>query len=545
MLITGKAAVVRPALTLLAALWLVVLGNFPFWRSVWQAAGGTHEGNLLFLLSLPLTVLAWTFLLLSLPAWGRATKPVVCVALLVSAAVGYFMQTYGVMLDAAMIASVAQTHVAEAMELSSWRLWAWVTAFGVIPSVLIARARVTALPWRHELATQALGMAVAAACLMAVLVAHNQHYTSLLRNHRELRLLLVPFNVVGAVRGYARQHLAPSARAPLERVGTDAVRLRPAALENKPTLMVLIVGETARAANFSLNGYARPTNPELARHDVLSFSDVSSCGTSTAISLPCMFTDGGRDGFDGLRASRREGLLDVLQRAGVAVRWSDNNSGCKGVCDRVAHEDLSSLQVPGLCRDGECYDEILLHGLQADLDGLDRDAVIVLHMKGSHGPAYFRRYPPEFEFFTPACSKVDLDRCSRQDIVNAYDNTLRYTDHVLSRTIELLQRNAARFDTVMLYVSDHGESLGENGLYLHGLPYALAPREQTHVPMLLWLSEGLRRRLAINTDCLTERRRQPLSHDHVFHSVLGLSNVRTALYRQERDLLRGCRAWAQ
>ena len=163
-------------------------------------------------------------------------------------------------------------------------------------------------------------------------------------------------------------------------------------------------------------------------------------------------------------------------------------------------------------------------------------------MKGSHGPAYFRRYPREFEFFTPACGKVDLDRCSRQEIVNAYDNTLRYTDHVLGRTIALLQRNAERFDAVMLYVSDHGESLGENGLYLHGLPYALAPREQTHVPMLLWLSEGMRRRLDISTECLAERQRRPLSHDYVFHSVLGLSNVRTALYRQDRDLFRGCRA---
>jgi len=180
-------------------------------------------------------------------------------------------------------------------------------------------------------------------------------------------------------------------------------------------------------------------------------------------------------------ALRREGLLDVLKRAGIAVLWRDNNSGCKGVCDRVTYEDLSNLQVPGLCRDGECYDEILLHDLQAQLDKLDRDAVVVLHMKGSHGPAYFKRYPPAFEFFTPVCNSNELDRCARQDIVNAYDNTLRYTDHVLSLTIDLLRRNDRRFDSAMLYVSDHGESLGENGLYLHGIPYALAPREQIHV----------------------------------------------------------------
>jgi lipid A ethanolaminephosphotransferase len=199
------------------------------------------------------------------------------------------------------------------------------------------------------------------------------------------------------------------------------------------------------------------------------------------------------------------------------------------------------MQVPRLCRDDECYDEILLHGLQSHLDKQDADTLIVLHMKGSHGPAYFKRYPPAFAAFTPACDNVQLDRCSRQEIVNAYDNTLRYTDYVLSQTIDLLRRNEQRFDTAMLYVSDHGESLGENGLYLHGLPYALAPREQIQVPMLLWLSEGLREHLSIDAACLRTKQHAPLSHDYVFHSILGLSNVQTAVYRPDRDLFNSCR----
>jgi len=254
-----------------------------------------------------------------------------------------------------------------------------------------------------------------------------------------------------------------------------------------------------------------------------------------------MFLDVGRDGFKATLALRHEGLLDVLQHAGIAVRWRDNNSGCKGVCDRVPHEDLSNTHVAGLCRSDECYDEILLHGLQTYLDKQDRDTVIVLHMKGSHGPAYFKRYPAAFEIFTPACDNIQLDRCSRQAIVNAYDNTLRYTDYVLSQTIDLLRNNAEHFDTAMLYVSDHGESLGENGLYLHGLPYALAPREQIQVPMLLWLSDGLRERLHIDAMCLRAQQQAPLSHDNLFHSILGLSNVQTAIYRPERDLFRPCR----
>lgn len=530
----------RPTLTLLASLWLVALGNFPFWRAVWQDVGGLRTDNFLFLLSLPLLVLAWVYLLLSLLTWGRATKAVLGAVLLSSAAASYFTYTYGMLLDHSMIANVVQTHAAEAQDLVSWRLSAWLLVFGLLPALLIARVRVAGGPATRELGIKALGMVAAAACLVAVLFVNYQHYASLLRNHRELRLMLVPHNIVAAAHGYLKRYLA--APIVLEVVGADATRAVAAARAGKPTLTMVVVGETARAANFSLNGYPRPTNPELARQHVLSFSDASACGTSTAVSLPCMFLDVGRDRFEDTLALRREGLLDVLQRAGVTVQWRDNNSGCKGVCDRVPYEDLSNLKVPGLCRDGECYDEILLHGLQSRIDRLDGDAVIVLHMRGSHGPAYFKRYPPAFGYFTPVCNTVQLDHCLRQNIVNAYDNTLRYTDHVLSQTIDLLRSNAARFDTAMLYVSDHGESLGENGLYLHGIPYALAPDEQVHVPMLLWLSEGMRERPGIDTACLEARQREPVSHDYLFHSVLGLSNVRTSVYRPERDLFGPCKS---
>ncbi len=534
-------ALSRPALILLASLWLVALGNFPFWRLIWRATGGVRGDNLLFVLTLPLLVLAWIFLLLSLLAWGRATKPVLAAVLVLSAAVGYFSYTYGILMDPTMIANIVQTHASEARDLMSWTLWGWLLLFGVLPALLVARARVvTSGRWTRDLGVKALGMLAAAACIAGVLLVNYQHYASLLRNHRELRLMLVPYNVATALRGHIRQTLAVPAT--LEIVGADATRAAAAASTGRHTLTLLMIGETARAENFSLNGYARTTNPELARQGVLSFTDVSACGTSTAVSLPCMFLDVGRAGFDDKLAARREGLLDVLQRAGMTVRWLDNNSGCKGVCDRVPHEDLSGLKVQGLCEEGECYDEILLHGLQDHLDRLEGDAVIVLHMKGSHGPAYFRRYPPAFRHFTPVCETVQLDRCSRESILNAYDNTLRYTDHVLARAIELLRANTARFDSALLYVSDHGESLGENGLYLHGIPYALAPRQQIHVPMLLWLSDGLHRSLGVDPACLAAQQHSPLSHDNLFHSVLGLANVRTTIYRPERDLFRKCRA---
>nr|WP_242491184.1 phosphoethanolamine--lipid A transferase [Pseudomonas aeruginosa] len=528
---------------LATALWLLLFSNWPFWREVWQGVGGWQSGNSLFLLSLPLFVLLWLFLLLSLLTWGRLTKPVLALALLVSAAASYFMNSYGIVIDHGMLTNLLQTDTVEATELLSWKLVAWLLGFGVLPVLFISRVRLTQRSWSRELAMKGLGMVVALACLAGIVLTQYQPYASLVRNHRELRLMLVPSNVVAAAHGYAKRQLA--APVELQVVGTDAHRIERVSASRKPKLTVLVVGETARAANFALNGYPRDTNPELTKRGVLSFGHVSSCGTATAVSLPCMFLDVGQHNYEDGLAMSREGLLDVLQRAGVAVLWRDNNSGCKGVCDRVPHEEMDHQQVMGLCRSDECYDEILLHGLQAYLDRQQDDTLVVLHMKGSHGPSYFKRYPLAFERFSPVCDNNQLDRCDRQSIVNAYDNSLSYTDYVLGQTIDLLKRNSQRFDTGMLYVSDHGESLGENGLYLHGLPYAMAPREQTHIPMLLWLSDELLRSKRLDANCLSQERGRALSHDNLFHSMLGLMEVHTNAYRADLDLFRACRPVAE
>lgn len=528
----------RNRLILATSLWLLLFSNWPFWHSVWQGVGGLREGNGLFLLSLPFFVLSWLFLLLSLLAWGRLTKPVLAVALLVSAFASYFMNSYGIVIDHSMLTNLVQTDTAEATELLSWKLLLWVLGFGVLPVLLISQVRLSPASWSRELGRKGLGMLVALACLGGIALSQYQPYASLLRNHHELRLMLVPSNVVAAVHSYTKRQLATPVE--LQVVGADAHRIAPVSANRRPRLTILVVGETARAANFSLNGYPRDTNPELTERHVLNFDQASSCGTATAVSLPCMFLDVGQHGYSDGLAKSRESLVDVLQHSGVAVLWRDNNSGCKGVCDRVPHEDVDHLKVPGLCRSDECYDGILLDGLQAYLDRQQDDTVIVLHMKGSHGPAYFKRYPQAFERFTPVCDSNQLDRCDRQSIVNAYDNSLSYTDHVLAQTIDLLQHNGERFDTAMLYMSDHGESLGENGIYLHGLPYAMAPSEQTHIPMIVWLSDSLARSAELDTSCLRDERDQAFSHDNLYHSVLGLMNVKTEVYDAKKDLFKPC-----
>jgi lipid A ethanolaminephosphotransferase len=358
------------------------------------------------------------------------------------------------------------------------------------------------------------------------------------RQNAELRLFVNPTSPVYAAWRYWAKRSRPKVVAP---IAEDARRVVNAA-GGRPLLVVLVVGETARAASFSLGGYARETNPLLARLPVVYFGDVTSCGTDTATSLPCMFSPFGRERYSDRKAKSHESLLDVLQRTGVSVLWRDNNSGCKGTCDRVPAQMGSTLRHPVFCGEHGCFDEVLLEGLPAWIDALRGDAFLVLHQQGSHGPAYHRRSPEPWKRFLPECAAAAVESCSREEIVNAYDNTILYTDFVLARLVELLERKARRFDVAMLYVSDHGESLGENGLYLHGLPWMLAPETQTHVPMLAWLSDGFAAARHVDRTCLAARRHDSLSHDHLFHSVLGLFDVHTELYAAELDLFATCRS---
>jgi lipid A ethanolaminephosphotransferase len=325
----------------------------------------------------------------------------------------------------------------------------------------------------------------------------------------------------------------------LQAVGTDAVWAGQAGA--KPKILLLVVGETARSANFQLNGYGRATNPQLsARKDVLSFTQVASCGTSTAASLPCMFAPQGRTDFSD--KLYEEGLLDVLQRAGLAVLWIDNQSGCKGACARVPTVSTTNAKDPAYCSGDECMDAIMVSRLDAEIAKLAperraKGVVVVLHQMGSHGPAYFKRSPPAQKVFQPECQSNTLQDCPRQNIVNAYDNSLVYTDLVLNQAIAWLQSRADTARGALLYVSDHGESLGENNLYLHGLPYAIAPDFQKHVPWIAWNSPDF----GIDQTCLRQRRDTPISHDNLFHTVLGMMQVQTAVYDKNLDAYASCR----
>jgi lipid A ethanolaminephosphotransferase len=525
-------------LALLAALWMAVFANWPLWRAIAALPEMASPRGALFIAGFAAAVAALTFALLALFSWRWTATALIALFLVAAACGAHFIGNYGIVIDPTMMVNVLQTDVRETRDLLSWRLLASVLLLAGVPLWWLARQRVQQLPFWRQLGRNTLASLAATALVAALVFALFADLSATMRNHKSLRYMINPltsFFSLGVVLADVRAKPA----GPPRPIGRDVTVLaRPAGA--RPALLLFVVGETARADHFSLNGYARPTNPELATRGVLSFRNVTSCGTSTASSLPCMFSHLGRRGFES-RAEDHENLLDLLQRAGLAVLWLDNQAGCKGLCDRVPHASASGPAA--LCAAGECFDEALLLGLDERLAALPaerraRGVVLVLHQMGSHGPAYFKRSPPNRKPFQPECRTNVLQQCPHEALINAYDNTIAYTDHVLAQAIDWLAQRQSDYDGALLYVSDHGESLGENNLYLHGLPYALAPREQIHVPMVLWLAPQAG---GVPRDCVQAQRDSALSHDNLFHTVLGFAGVASAEYQPDLDLMAACR----
>jgi lipid A ethanolaminephosphotransferase len=536
-----KIKAVRPEwVTLIASALLLTAFNLVLWQHLFAITASDGKG-LLIRVAFGLIILAAFNLVLTLLAFRGVMKPLLTLIFMVSAGVAYFMSQYGVMIDIGMLRNFAQTNATEVRDLLSIKLLVYILLLGILPSWLLWKTPISYRRWHRELLSKVLVCVASVAVLGGVALINYQGLSSLFRNHHELRLMVVPSNYIGASASYLREQVV-SAQQPFVKVGEDAERTPAWQTHARKSLTVLVVGESARAENFGILGYDRDTTPKLDKEaGLIAFTDVHSCGTETAVSVPCMFSNMGRKDYNASQAKNEESLLDVLKRAGLDVIWRDNQSGCKGTCDRVTLQDVSNLKDPVLCANSECRDEILLQGLQHFIDTLDKDTVLVLHQMGSHGPEYFKRYPKEYERFTPVCDSNALNNCSRESIVNGYDNTLVYTDHVLSTLIDLLRSNQDKVDTAMLYLSDHGESLGEYNLFLHGTPYLLAPEQQKHVAMLAWFSDTYQKSFSVDTHCLQLSRQQPLSQDNLFHSMLGLLEVKSKVYNQDLDMFAGCR----
>lgn len=526
---------------LLAALFFAFVLNALFLLRAWEIIPYTRVHDYLFAASMPVVLVAAFYLLFSLLAWPWIRKPLLIVLIIASAAANYFMHSFGTVIDTNMIENVFESNAQETGALMSRNYVIWMLLMGILPVALVCSVRISNRQrWWWNLLQRlasALG-AVLVILLMAVLFYKD--YASLIRNNKGLVKMITPANIVSGTGHYVDQRYLQGSQA-LVKIGEDAKKGPLITAGPKKTLVVLVVGETARAENFSLGGYARDTNPQLKKQQVIYYPNASSCGTETAISVPCMFSNMPREHYDANLAHHQEGVLDVLAHAGVSVLWRENDGGCKGACDRVPHTDMTQWQLPQYCHDGFCLDDVLLHRFDNYVDSLHNDGIIVLHQMGSHGPAYFKRYPAAFQRFTPTCDSNQIQDCDHQALVNTYDNSLLYTDDMLSRTIDKLKGLSDRFNVALVYLSDHGESLGEHGMYLHGAPYLFAPSQQTHIPLLLWMSPGYAAAYHIDQACLRQQATETaVSQDNLFHTVLGLFNIQTQQYQPQLDMIKSC-----
>lgn len=523
---------------LVAVIWTAFY-NFHFWELTVRAMWRPTPASALFFLSLAISLVSAQALLLLLMPTQRLLRLAASAMFIIAAASAYFISTYGAIMNQEMMRNVVETDAAEVVGLLNPELAAHLLLLGLLPALLVWRVALPARNWKQRLSERVIFIVAALALSAAGMFATSAHYAVFFREHKPLRYTVVPVAPTVSAIGLA-SNSSHNDKGPLIKAGGAVTRI--GAATRRPLVIFLVVGETARAADFQLNGYRRPTNPELSKIDGLQyFTQTTSCGTATALSVPCMFSSLPREKFDVKEAQRYTNLLDVLVDAGFDVEWRDNNAGCKGVCDRVHEISYASRPDPALCPNGYCFDEVMLADLKSRLQSVQRDTVIVFHQIGSHGPAYAERYPSQFERFKPACHTNELHECSSQEVINAYDNSIAYTDHVLAEQIAALRAADQHVDSLLIYMSDHGESLGEQGVYLHGLPYRFAPRQQKEVPFVLWTSPGFVQRTQLDQACLRSRSQRPASHDNLYHTVMGAGDIRNAAYDPRLDVMSACR----
>lgn len=511
-------------LIIIVAIYLVASANIAFFEQVLNVY--PFSQNIGFILSITGVLFGLMWLVLQLLCYRPMAKPVLIMLLLTAAVCGYFTSAYGTIFDTNMLINSMETDQAEAMGLFAPSMVIRVLLLGVLPAFMISKIRLKRLSWQRSILQKTATLIVSITLIAACIAPFGDQYASFFRQHKQVRSYANPitpiYSLIKLGENYVDELRRPDT---LTLHATDAKRVAPTNSSTKPKLMVFVVGETARADHFGLNGYERNTTPLLSKQsDLYSFKNAISCGTSTAYSLPCMFSYADREDYDIDTAKYHENVLDTLSKQGVNVVWRDNNSSSKGVADRVMFEDYKTAETNPNC-DVECRDIGMLDGFDALVKSGEppKDTLILLHQMGNHGPAYYQRYPKDFEEYNPVCMTNELSKCVAQSVINGYDNAIRYTDYFLSNVIDTLKTYEQDYEVVMVYISDHGESLGENNIYLHGLPYNFAPDAQKHVPALIWSPSSNN----IDADSLSRMVDQPVSHDFITPTLLSFFGIMT------------------
>ncbi|XPV68049.1 MAG: phosphoethanolamine transferase [Halarcobacter sp.] len=524
-------------LILFTSIYMTLFYNYTFFKNIIKVYGFENY-NILYIASTALVLFALIVFLFSIVSSRFTTKPLLILVLFISSFASYFMDTYNTIIDSEMIRNVVQTNINESMDLISMKLVLYILLLGVLPSIFIYKTKIEYGTFKQELFSKLKILSLSLIIIVIMLLSFSRFYSSFFREHKPLRYHVNPIYWIYSISKYINSSVN-SGPIVVKPIGKDAKIIpdKNGKEDEKTELVIMVVGEAARADRFSLNGYEKETNPLLKKEDIINFPNMYSCGTATAQSVPCMFSIYDRSDYDYKKGISTENVVDVLKHTNfINILWRDNNSDSKGVALRVEFEDYRTSKTNTICDDVECRDEGMLVGLDEYIKKhKGEDILIVLHQMGNHGPAYYKRYPKSFEKFTPVCKTNQLEQCTKEEVSNAYDNAILYTDYFLSKVINFLKPYSKDYETAMIYMSDHGESLGENGFYLHGIPYIIAPNEQKHIGSIMWFGEDIKE--DIDTKKLSTYKNNEFSQDNLFHTLLGIFEVDSKVYDKDKDIL--------
>lgn len=433
-------------------------------------------------------------------------KTLLVLTFIINAIALYFVNTYSVIIDESMIGNVFNTNYEESSSYFSLGFVLYVLLLGVLPSVYIIKARVETTTVKRFFKT--IGLALGFLLIMAFVNAMNWLWID--KNSKKLGGLAMPWSYSVNTALYFKHQKEKNRKEILLPNATIG--------DNEKSIVVLVIGESARSQNFSLYGYKKDTNPLLSATENVRHFPATSCATYTTAGVKCILEHENTDDL-------YEILPNYLYRNDVEVIWRTTNWG-----EPPLHikNFMNKEALTKNCEGEDCgYDGVLLKGLKEQIAASPKNKIlVVLHTSTSHGPTYSKKYPKAFEKFSPVCNSVEVAQCTSEELINAYDNTIVYTDYLLHRVIEDL-KHLPEYKSTMLYVSDHGESLGEKNLYMHGLPMSLAPKEQYEIPFIVWTSDNANKKLKDN---------KQLSQNHVFHSVLNFLNIKSPIYKEEMNI---------
>jgi lipid A ethanolaminephosphotransferase len=435
-------------------------------------------------------------------------KVILMLFFIVNAIAVYFINTYGAIIDESMVGNVLNTNYAESAGFFSIRLLFYVILLGVIPGIFIIKAKIINVTLQRFLIISLASLLF----MVIVAFANSKNWLWVDKHSKTLGGLAMPWSyTVNLSLFFVHKH----------QENEKEILLPEATIkDNRKSVVVLVIGESARSENFSLYGYSKNTNPLLSKTPGVFHFNATSCATYTTAGVKCILEHKNT-------GELYEILPNYLYRNGVEVVWRTTNWGEPPVhIKNYLNKEALMKDCKG---DGCNYDEILLNGLKEQIAASTAAKVlIILHTSISHGPEYSKKYPPQFETFKPVCNNVELAKCSNTELVNAYDNTIGYTDYILYSLIEDLKQ-LKEYKSAMIFVSDHGESLGEKNLYMHGLPLSLAPKEQYDIPFVVWTSDNSLKQLKTENS---------LSQNYVFHSVLNFLGIQSPVYNEELNIFK-------